>query len=177
MTSQHKIPDGLAKIYWLSFFNTAIGIGLICFDWDSIGWPLAMLGFSGLFYCYHHKVPIETPQYSLKQLSEQTGYSLEAFVFVHDTLRAIYHGAYVVEGDSIPHIHGKDLCLKFCKRANELFGGRAAEQVYGWGIRDSRDVGKIVYAMVEAGFIHQQGTESIDDFDNLVEFKRQLGLP
>jgi uncharacterized repeat protein (TIGR04138 family) len=39
-----------------------------------------------------------------------------------------------------------------------------------WGVTSSEDFGRIVFAMVEAGFIGKSEKDSIHDFDNVYAF-------
>ncbi|MHC4425936.1 MAG: Minf_1886 family protein, partial [Planctomycetota bacterium] len=50
--------------------------------------------------------------------------------------------------------------------------GRLAMLVLNsWGVKNTRDLGEIVYLMIEHKWMSAQPTDSIDDFNDIYDFK------
>ncbi|HEX8903242.1 MAG TPA: Minf_1886 family protein, partial [Longimicrobiaceae bacterium] len=54
--------------------------------------------------------------------------------------------------------------------ALERYGPMARSVLEYWGIRDTRDFGEIVFALVELGILVKQDGDSLDDFDGVFCF-------
>jgi len=91
----------------------------------------------------------------------------------HDTVYLFVLSAlhYVIEQLPEPrHITGRELAEGVRDLAIDRFGPMARTVLEHWGIRETRDVGRIVFALVETGILIKQEEDSLVDFDNVFDF-------
>ncbi|HLG05766.1 MAG TPA: Minf_1886 family protein [Gemmatimonadales bacterium] len=70
------------------------------------------------------------------------------------------------------HVTGAEVTHACREFALEQFGLIAREVLEHWGIRETRDFGKIVYALVDAGLLVTQPGDRIEDFQDVYSFER-----
>jgi uncharacterized repeat protein (TIGR04138 family) len=100
---------------------------------------------------------------ALKGLYPQ--YEEGAYLFVLSALN------YVLERLPEPrHITGRELASGVRDLALERFGPMARTVVEHWGINETRDVGNIVFALVECGVLIKQDEDTQADFENVFDF-------
>lgn len=68
------------------------------------------------------------------------------------------------------HISGRELAEGVRDLAIERYGPMARTVLEHWGIESTSDVGRIVFALVEAGILIKQDEDSPDDFDAVYDF-------
>ncbi len=64
------------------------------------------------------------------------------------------------------HISGEELLAGLRDMLLELYGPLAADVVKSWGIRNSADIGNIVFLLVEEGVLGKSEDDSIENFSN-----------
>jgi len=69
------------------------------------------------------------------------------------------------------HVSGQALCSGLKRLALERWGRLAILVLNSWGIRTTRDFGEIVYLMIKHKWMSVQPTDSIDDFNDVYDFK------
>lgn len=103
-----------------------------------------------------------------------------AFKFVQDGLRhtaKVIHGeAAVIETPHGPvgperHVNGAQLCLGLRDFAIQRYGMLARTVLERWGIRQTDDFGRIVFAMIEAGLMRKSDEDSFADFHAVFDFE------
>lgn len=77
------------------------------------------------------------------------------------------------------HITGRELTEGCRDLALERYGPMAHAVLDFWGIRSTRDLGQLVFALVECGILVKQDTDGLDDFDDVYDFFEtfQRGYP
>lgn len=107
-----------------------------------------------------------------QQLADQLGiYPAEAFDFVVRGLGFTVerlHGK-VAEGE-IHHVDGRQLCVGLRDYALKQWGMMARTVLQRWGITQTMDFGRIVYAMIDAGMMRKREEDSLEDFREVYEF-------
>ena len=68
------------------------------------------------------------------------------------------------------HITGRELAEGCRDLAIERWGLMARSVLDYWGIRSTRDLGAIVFALVECGVLVKQEEDTMDDFDTVFDF-------
>jgi uncharacterized repeat protein (TIGR04138 family) len=68
------------------------------------------------------------------------------------------------------HISGQELAVGVRDLALERFGPMARTVLEHWGIQETRDVGRIVFALVEFNVLIKQEEDSLADFANVFDF-------
>lgn len=98
------------------------------------------------------------------------GYHETAYVFV---LSALHH---VIEHLPEPrHISGRELAEGVRDLAIVRFGPMARDVLEHWGVRESTDVGRLVFALVEAGILIKQEEDELADFEGVFDFDSAFG--
>jgi uncharacterized repeat protein (TIGR04138 family) len=99
-----------------------------------------------------------------------------------DHLDATDGGQIPSEDDDAPdaythkrHISGQQLCLGLRDYAILQYGRLARTVLSSWGVRRTEDFGRIVFAMVEAGWMRKQDDDTIEDFENVFDFDEAFG--
>lgn len=93
------------------------------------------------------------------------GYSDTAYVFILSALH------YTIETLEEPrHITGGELAEGCRELAIDRWGLMARSVLEYWGIRSTRDLGAIVFALVECGVLVKQEEDALDDFEGVYDF-------
>jgi|SRR5690625_858 len=101
-------------------------------------------------------------------------YHSTAYIFV---LAALHH---VIESLPAPrHISGQELAEGVRELAIERFGPMARTVLEYWGISATRDLGDIVFALVDCGILLTQEDDSPEDFEDVFDFEEafEKGYP
>jgi uncharacterized repeat protein (TIGR04138 family) len=69
------------------------------------------------------------------------------------------------------HVSGQILCQGLKEMAVERWGRLAMLVLNTWNIKNTRDFGEIVYSLIEHKWMSAQPTDSIDDFNDVYDFK------
>lgn len=75
------------------------------------------------------------------------------------------------------HVTGRDLCEGAKKYALEQYGPMAGTLLDTWGIRETSDLGEIVYNLVELQVFGTQEGDRREDFLGIYEFKDAFERP
>ncbi len=89
-------------------------------------------------------------------------------------VRFVYEGlGYAVQNVAATpsHISGQTLCEGLKKLAVERWGQLAMLVLNNWGVKTTRDFGEIVYLLIKHNWLTAQPTDSIDDFNDVFDFK------
>jgi len=94
--------------------------------------------------------------------------------FSPNALKFVYEGlGYTAK--KIPtephHVTGQTLCEGLRNLAIKKWGRLAMLVLNTWNIKTTRDFGEIVYLMIKHRWLSVQPTDSIDDFNDVYDFK------
>lgn len=70
------------------------------------------------------------------------------------------------------HVGGQELCWGLRDYALEKWGVMAPAVLGSWGIRRTKDFGRLVFALVDNGLLQKQPEDRIEDFDNVFDFDK-----
>lgn len=73
------------------------------------------------------------------------------------------------------HISGRELSEGCRDLALERWGLMARAVLEYWGIRSTRDLGELVFALVECGVLVKQEEDSLTDFEAVYDFDQAFG--
>jgi uncharacterized repeat protein (TIGR04138 family) len=105
---------------------------------------------------------------NLEQIArEDSRFSASAVRFVHEALG--YTAKNVATEPK--HVSGQTLCEGLRKLAIEKWGRLALLVLNAWGVKTTRDFGEIVYLMIRHKWMSAQPNDSIDDFNDVYDFK------
>lgn len=68
------------------------------------------------------------------------------------------------------HVTGQELCLAAKEHAMNQYGRMAKAVLANMGIRRTRDIGNIVYNLIEIGDMNKTPEDRIEDFDDVYDF-------
>jgi uncharacterized repeat protein (TIGR04138 family) len=72
------------------------------------------------------------------------------------------------------HVSGEDLCWGLRDLALEQWGWMASTVLHHWGIRSTKDFGRMVFALVKNGLLQKQPEDCIEDFNDIYDFAKAL---
>lgn len=105
---------------------------------------------------------------NLEQIArEDSRFSLPAIKFVYEGL------GYSAKKSAVEpkHVTGQDLCEGLRRLALKKWGRMAIAVLNNWGIKTTRDFGEIVWLMIRHQWMSAAETDSIDDFNDVYDFK------
>jgi len=73
------------------------------------------------------------------------------------------------------HVTGQELCLAIRDIALERWGLMARAVLARWGIERTEDIGAIVFALVDNGWLQKQPSDCLSDFDHVFSFHEAFG--
>jgi uncharacterized repeat protein (TIGR04138 family) len=108
---------------------------------------------------------------TLDELAKQSGkYPVDAFNFVREglkfTVQKIHQNC-----QEEKHISGQDLCWGLRDYAIKRWGLLAPAVLQRWNITTTMDFGRIVFAMVNAGWMAKKDEDDVDDFSDVYDFR------
>ena len=117
------------------------------------------------------------PEKPLQQIVEEVGlYPVEAFEFVQQGLSYTVqklHGD--VKGEKEEkvsrHVTGRDLCEGLREFALMNWGLLARTVLGRWNVRMTIDFGRIVFALVDNGYMQKTPDDTLEDFRDVFDFK------
>ena len=94
--------------------------------------------------------------------------------FSPHAVKFVYEGLGYTAKKLVPaagHVTGQILCEGLKKSAVERWGRLAQLVLHTWGVRTTRDFGEIVWLLIEHKCLSAQPTDSIEDFNEVYDFK------
>ncbi len=101
-----------------------------------------------------------------KVMEDHHQYKFEAYSFV---MAALHHT--VTKLPKARHISGQELLQGIREYTLEQYGPLSRTVLNYWGIKETADFGKIVFALVEVGILRKQPEDKLEDFENVYDFK------
>lgn len=123
------------------------------------------------------------PEFDLKSIMQDAGgFSPNAYGFIRDGLGhtvGMVHGEDALrtpptEDDESRHVSGRQLCLGLRDYAIHRYGLLAKTVLNRWGVRDTEDFGKIVFALVDAGLMRKTDEDTLEDFQGVFDFDEEF---
>ena len=118
------------------------------------------------------------PEKSLEEVVDEVGlYPIEAYEFIQQglgyTVNKIHGNEKEPEKDPMAsrHVKGRDLCVGLREFALLKWGMLAPTVLGRWNIRRTVDFGRIVFALVDSGYMQKTDDDTIDDFRDVFDFK------
>ena len=121
-------------------------------------------------------------------LRKDNRYKLDAYAFIFDALRFAQDEMGL--GNELPsepvtgqreeeegpqrHVTGPELCQAIKQLAIDQYGLMAKTVLNNWGIRNTGDVGEIVFNLIRAGQMRKTSGDRREDFDNVFDFDQEL---
>lgn len=117
-----------------------------------------------------HILPMNELEFAdevLDQLQERNPrFHPRSYVFVLQALHSVIQSL-----DAPRHITGRELTEGVRELAIGSYGPLARTVLEHWGIHETADVGRVVFAMVEQGILVKEDADRPEDFANLFDFE------
>lgn len=104
-------------------------------------------------------------------------YDGQAYFFLKDALDFTLKRVMEETGGKGRHVSGKELLEGFRDLALEQFGPMAATLMDEWGVTECRDVGNMVFLLIEEQVFGRQDSDKPEDFDAVFDFHKALREP
>ncbi len=117
------------------------------------------------------------PEKSIEEIVREVGaYPQEAFDFVQQGLQYTVGKLHGAEKTPNPpkenrHVSGQDLCAGLREFALMQWGFLAGMVLRRWNIRRTEDFGRIVFAMVDNGWMRKTDKDNEEDFRSVFDFR------
>jgi uncharacterized repeat protein (TIGR04138 family) len=107
-----------------------------------------------------------------EQLQERNPrFHVRSYLFVLQALHSVIRSL-----DEPRHISGRELTEGVRELAISQYGPLARTVLEHWGIHETEDVGRVVFAMVEQGILIKQDEDRPEDFADLFGFEEAFEL-
>jgi uncharacterized repeat protein (TIGR04138 family) len=110
-------------------------------------------------------------------LCDDPRYAKNAYYFVRSALNHTVKTLAEKSRRTVQHISGGQLLEGFRQYALEQFGPMAATVFESWGLRETSDVGAIVFNLVEHGVLGKTDRDSMEDFKDVYTFADAFEKP
>jgi uncharacterized repeat protein (TIGR04138 family) len=100
----------------------------------------------------------------------------EAYFFLKDALDFTLKRVADANGKS-RHVSGPELLAGFRDFALEQYGPMAATLMNEWGLRKCRDVGDMVFQLIDEQVFGKQESDKKEDFSEVFDFQESLTKP
>ena len=120
-----------------------------------------------------------------KIMDDAGGFSPACYPFIRDGLAhtvEMIHGQDAAVAELAPEdesrpVNGQQLCFGLRDYGIERYGLLARDVLGRWGIRQTEDFGKIIFAMVEAGLMRKTEDDTLEDFQGVYDFDDAFDVP
>jgi uncharacterized repeat protein (TIGR04138 family) len=121
--------------------------------------------------------PIHFEESVLSILRREGRYDGQVYFFLKESLDFTLKRVMEETGGQGRHVSGKELLEGFRDHALEQFGPMAATLMDEWGVKECRDVGNMVFQMIEEQVFGKQESDKPEDFDEVFDFRKELREP
>lgn len=131
-----------------------------------------------ILFCHSTQMqPIHFEESVASIMRRDSRYDGQAYFFLKETLDFTLKRFLEDNGGPMRHVSGKELLEGFRDHALEQYGPMAATLMDEWGIKECRDVGNMVFLMIEEQVFGKQDSDKPEDFDKVFDFKKALREP
>lgn len=121
--------------------------------------------------------PIHIEESVAAILRRDARYDAQAYLFLKSSLDFTLKRFLDANGGQMRHVSGKELLEGFRDHALEQFGPMAGTLMDEWGVKECRDVGNMVFLMIEEQVFGKQESDKPEDFDKVFDFHRAMRDP
>jgi uncharacterized repeat protein (TIGR04138 family) len=103
-------------------------------------------------------------------------YKTQAYLFIMGALEFTLHklGRKKKRAARDRHVTGQELSHGIKDYAISQFGPTARMVLDHWGLRTTADFGRVVYDLIELGFLGKNDRDRIEDFNDVFDLDREL---
>lgn len=104
-------------------------------------------------------------------------YDRDAYQFLREALEYTVKNQQKKRGDSSRHVNATQLLEGWRSYALKEYGPMVPTIMEAWGIRSCRDIGVMVFRLIDAGIFGKTETDSLDDFAQGYDFHEAFVVP
>ncbi len=104
-------------------------------------------------------------------------YAPDAYALVRDSLQDTFKELSRQRGSDAGHLRGPEILTGFRTYVLRQFGPMVPTLLEAWGIRSTRDVGEIVFHLIEENVYSRSEEDRIEDFVNVFDFSEAFEKP
>ena len=112
-----------------------------------------------------------------KIVADKNRYDPLAYYFLKDALDFTLKRFKENNEGPMRHVTGKELALGFRDLALQEFGPMAATLLSEWNVHTTRDIGEMVFHLIDQQMFGKQDSDTLEDFDGLYEFNEAFVKP
>lgn len=121
--------------------------------------------------------PIHFEESVMSILKRDQRYDGQAYLFLKDALDFTLKRLSEERSDNNRHVSGQELLEGFRDYALQLFGPMAGTLMEEWGVNHCRDVGNMVFRLIEEQVFGKQESDTQQDFEGLFDLNEALRKP
>jgi len=110
-------------------------------------------------------------------LRRDSRFDPHAFLFLKDALDFTLKRAAEGNEGQPRHVTGPELLEGFRDLALQEFGPMAATLMEEWGLTRTRDIGEMVFLLIEEQMFGKQDSDRIEDFEDIYDFEEAFTTP
>lgn len=100
-----------------------------------------------------------------------------AYLFLKDTLDFTLKRAAESNDGNARHVSGQELLLGFRDLALQEFGPMSGTLMSEWGLTCSKNIGEMVFQLIEEQMFGRQDSDTIEDFEDVFDFEEAFITP
>ncbi len=105
-------------------------------------------------------------------------FSPDAYVFISDALAETVRK---LGREKLPigqrHVSGRELAEGMADVALDRFGPMTYQVLKNWGLTKTRDIGDIVYTLIDEKVFSASESDKVEDFDDVYDFRQRFLAP
>ena len=121
--------------------------------------------------------PIQFEQSVVSILKRDRRFDPQAYFFLKEALDFTLKRVADSNGGQPRHVSGPELLEGFRDHALEQFGPMASTLMAEWGVQKCRDIGDMVFHLIEEQVFGKQDSDKPEDFSDIFNFKTSLEEP
>jgi len=119
--------------------------------------------------------PEQSPRRSLDEVAAETGFPVDVVILIAEVAGVMAWHIHEARIEEVPHLTAAGFCRLLRSHAREQLGHEAASAFEEWGVYRSEDVGRIVFALVAAGWLEASEDDTQNDFNELFIVRDYFG--
>ncbi len=121
--------------------------------------------------------PAQFDQAVARILQRDSSIDPQAFFFLKDALDVSLKAAEDSKTSEGGHVSASQLLYAFRDHALQEFGPMAGTLMEEWGLQNTGDIGKMVFALIKERMFGKQESDTQKDFENIYDFHEAFTLP
>ncbi|GAA5484117.1 Minf_1886 family protein [Haloferula sargassicola] len=101
----------------------------------------------------------------------------QAYLFLKDSLDFTLKRAAETNSGRARHVSGRELLAGFRDLALQEFGPMSSTLMELWGLTETRNVGEMVFHLIEEQMFGRQESDTLEDFEGVFDFQEAFEHP